>query len=55
MFECFSADPKLGLYAVNSVVCPELGLTARSKADLAFCTSKNTFQKAEKFLSLISD
>ncbi len=38
---------KLGLYAVNSVVCPELGLTARSKADLAFCTSKNTFQKAE--------
>ncbi len=27
---------KLNLYAVNSVVCPELGLTTQSDADLAF-------------------
>ncbi len=37
----------LGLYAVNSVVCPELGLTQRSDADLAFCTTNETKQKAE--------
>lgn len=38
---------KLGLYAVNSVVCPELGLTTKSDADLAFCTTNETQQKAE--------
>ena len=38
---------KLGLCAVNSVVCSELGLTAQSDADLAFCTTKATQQKAE--------
>ncbi len=38
---------KLGLYAVNSVVCPELGLTSQSDADLAFCTTNDTQQKAE--------
>jgi len=37
----------LGLFAVNSVVCPELGLTNQSDADLAFCTTKETLQKAE--------
>ena len=37
----------LGLFAVNSVVCPELGLTTQSDADLAFCTTNETFQKAE--------
>ncbi len=37
----------LGLYAVNSVVCPELGLTTRSSADLAFCTTNKTRQNAE--------
>jgi len=37
----------LGLFAVNSVVCPELGLTAQSNADLAFCISNETHQKAE--------
>lgn len=37
----------LGLFAVNSVVCPELGLTTQSDADLAFCTTNETQQKAE--------
>ncbi|GBD92354.1 hypothetical protein BMS3Abin04_03089 [bacterium BMS3Abin04] len=35
----------LGLFAVNSVVCPELGLTTQSDADLAFCTTNKTHQK----------
>lgn len=38
---------ELGLFAVNSVVCPELGLTTLSDADLAFCTTAETQQKAE--------
>jgi len=38
---------KLGLYVLNSVVCPDLGLTKRSDADLAFCTTKETDQKPE--------
>lgn len=38
---------KLGLFAVNSVVCPELGLTTLSDADLAFCRTNETQQKAE--------
>ena len=37
----------LGLFAVNSVVCPELGLSTQSDADLAFCTTNETLQKAE--------
>ena len=37
----------MGLYAVNSVVCPELGLTTQSDADLAFCTTNETLQKAK--------
>jgi len=37
----------LGLFAVNSVVCPELGLTNSTDADVAFCTSEETNQKAE--------
>ena len=36
---------KLGLFAVNGVVCPELGLTTQSNADLAFCTTEDTHQK----------
>ncbi|MCH7927398.1 MAG: hypothetical protein IID03_05350 [Candidatus Dadabacteria bacterium] len=36
---------ELELYAVNSVVCPELGLTTQSDADLAFCTTNETQQK----------
>ncbi len=38
---------KLGLYAVNSVVCSELGLSTRSDADLAFCTTNETQQRAK--------
>ena len=37
----------LGLFAVNSVVCPELGLSTTSDADLAFCTTNETQQRAE--------
>jgi hypothetical protein len=38
---------ELGLYAVNSVVCEELGLSKQSNADLAFCTTNNTIQNPE--------
>lgn len=38
---------KFGLYAVNSVVCDELGLSRQSSADLAFCTTNQTIQKPE--------
>jgi len=38
---------ELGLHAVNSVVCDELGLPRQSSADLAFCTTNNTVQKPE--------
>jgi hypothetical protein len=38
---------KLGLYAVNNVVCDELGLSQRSNADLAFCTTNNTLQPSQ--------
>lgn len=38
---------ELGLFAVNSVVCNELGLSRQSSADLAFCTTNHTFQKPE--------
>jgi hypothetical protein len=38
---------ELGLYAVNSVVCDELGLSRQSSADLAFCTTNTIVQKPE--------
>ncbi len=38
---------ELGLFAVNSVVCDELGLTRQSTADLAFCTTNQISQKPE--------
>ncbi len=38
---------ELELFAVNSVVCPELGLTTQSDADLAFCTTNETQQQAK--------
>lgn len=37
----------LDLYAVNSVVCDEIGLSRQSNAGLAFCTTNNTVQKAD--------
>lgn len=38
---------KLGLYAINGVVCEEIGLAPRSSADLAFCKTKSINQKPE--------
>lgn len=38
---------KLGLFAVNGVICEELGLTPRSSADLAFCATDNNIQQFE--------
>ncbi len=38
---------ELELYAVNSVVCDELGLSRQSSADLAFCTTNQTIQRPE--------
>ena len=38
---------KMNLYAVNGVICEELGLTKNSSADLAFCTNEKKYQKAE--------
>lgn len=38
---------ELGLFAVNSVVCDELGLTRQSSADLAFCATNKTNQNPE--------
>jgi len=38
---------KLELFAVNGVVCEELGLTRQSSADLAFCTTNSVIQQAE--------
>lgn len=37
---------KLGLYAVNEVVCDELALSTNSPADLAFCTTDSKNQTA---------
>lgn len=36
-----------GLYAVNSVVCEEVGLPKRSNADLAFCTTNSVNQRPQ--------
>ena len=38
---------QLGLFAVNGVVCDDLGLTRQTSADLAFCSTNDTIQKAE--------
>lgn len=38
---------ELGLFAVNGVVCEELGLTKQSNADLAFCTKPDINQIPE--------
>jgi len=37
---------QLGLFAVNGVVCEELGLTNKSSADVAFCTKDSLIQDA---------
>lgn len=38
---------KLGFFALNDVICEEIGLTKQSSADLAFCTSNGIVQKPE--------
>ncbi|URA09204.1 hypothetical protein [Thermospira aquatica] len=50
LFESIAKE--LGLYALNSVICEEIGLSRQSSADLAFCTTSDTLQKPEniKFL-----
>lgn len=42
----------LELYAVNGVVCEEIGLTRASSADLAFC-KKNTIEQKAKDIKII--
>ena len=37
----------LGLHAVNSVICSEIGLSKSTNADIAFCVTDETIQKAE--------
>jgi len=36
---------KLGLFAINGVICNELGLTNKSSADVAFCAKDSLIQK----------
>ncbi|HPC38765.1 MAG TPA: hypothetical protein PLF21_05595 [Exilispira sp.] len=38
---------ELNLYAINGVVCNEIGLTRQSSADLAFCAENSAVQKPE--------
>ena len=38
---------KFGLHAVNTMRCDALGLTAKSEADLAFCTTEAKIQKPQ--------
>lgn len=45
LFESIAKE--LGLYAVNGLVCDELGLSRQSSADLAFCTKNHIIQKPE--------
>ena len=42
----------LGLYAVNGVVCEEIGLTKSSSGDLAFC-KKNTIEQKAKDIKIV--
>ena len=38
---------RLNLFAINGVVCDEFGLINKSRADLAFCTTNEIYQKAK--------
>ncbi|MDR0971944.1 MAG: hypothetical protein LBM25_06145 [Bacteroidales bacterium] len=42
-----SIAKEFNLYAVNGVICQEIGLTKQSRADLCFCTTNDVVQKAE--------
>ena len=42
-----------GYYAVQGTVCNEIGLPKISSADVAFCKTKNIYQRAEDILLII--
>ncbi len=44
---------EMGGYAVQGVVCEEIGLSKKSRADLAICKNKNTMQEPEDILFII--
>ncbi len=44
---------KLNGYAVQDVVCEEIGLTKKSPADVALCKTKDRTQKAENIILLL--
>jgi hypothetical protein len=44
---------KLGFFAVNSVVCDELGLSRQSSADLAFCTDQSDNSETRKYKTAV--
>lgn len=41
-----------GWYAVQSVICDEIGINSRSPADVAFCKTKSTIQKANEIFAI---
>ncbi|KPK90888.1 hypothetical protein AMJ80_07900 [bacterium SM23_31] len=41
-----------GWYAVQGVICKEIGLTAQSPADVVFCQSRNRIQKASDIFAI---
>lgn len=43
---------KFNLFAVNSVICDEIGLIRSSRADLAFCTTNETIQKPQNIKAI---
>ena len=43
---------KHNLFAIQSVVCEEIGLTKQSPADVAICKTKDVIQKAENIVML---
>lgn len=42
-----------GWYAVQSVVCEDIGLSSRSPADVAFCKTKSTTQNPDDIFAII--
>ena len=50
LLEEFAASKNL--FTVRDVVCDEIGLTKRSPADVAICTSKDRFQRVENIKAL---
>ena len=44
---------KLGLYAIQSVVCEEIGLSSRSPADVALVKKSGTVQRAEDIALIV--